>query len=65
MQKKQSAIEGLSGHILLPAGDNVLVVYNDDKENLLKKPEDTKIEVYNSKNSVIVVQEIDPAGKGF
>jgi hypothetical protein len=63
VQKKQAAINGLSGHILVPAGDNVLVIYNDDKENLLKKPEDTKVEVYNSKNSVVVVQEIDAAGK--
>jgi hypothetical protein len=63
VQKKQVAMQGLSGHILVPAGDKVLVIYNDDKENLTKNPNDSKIEPYNSKNAVIVVQEMDAAGK--
>ncbi|HYG01643.1 MAG TPA: hypothetical protein VD927_04315 [Chryseosolibacter sp.] len=63
VQKKQVAMQGLSGHILVPAGDKVLVIYNDDKENLSKKPTDSKVEPFNSKNAMIVVQEMDAAGK--
>lgn len=63
VQKKQVAMRGLSGHILVPAGDKVLVIYNDDKENLSKNPNDSKVETFNSRNAVIVVQEMDAAGK--
>jgi hypothetical protein len=63
VQKKQVAMQGLSGHILVPAGDKVLVIYNDDKENITKNPNDSDVEPYNSKNGMIVVQEMDAAGK--
>lgn len=63
VQKKQVAMEGLSGHILVPAGDKVLVIYNDNKENLVKNVADSKVETFNTKNAVIIVQEIDPTGK--
>jgi hypothetical protein len=63
VQKKQSTIQGLAGHILVPAGENVLVIYNDNEENIKKKPEDPKVEGFQTKNGMTVVQEIDPAGK--
>jgi hypothetical protein len=63
IQKKQVAMAGLDGHILIPAGNNALVIYNDNKENISKKPEDPKVEVFKSKDAMIVVQEIDPTGK--
>lgn len=62
VQKKQVVMGGLHGHALLPAGNSVLVVYNDNKENISKKPEDTEVEVFKSKDAMIVVQEFDPAG---
>lgn len=62
VQKKQVVMGGLHGHALLPAGNNVLVVYNDHKENISKKTEDTEVEIFKSKDAIIVVQEIDPAG---
>ena len=63
IQKKQVALAGLDGHMLVPASNNVLVIYNDNKENIVKKPEETKVEVFKSKDAMIVVQEIDPAGR--
>jgi hypothetical protein len=63
IQKKQIAMVGMSGHMLVPAANNVLVLYNDDVQNIGKKPEETKVEVFKSKDAMMVVQEIDPAGK--
>lgn len=62
VQKKQVVMGGLHGHALLPAGNHVLVVYNDNKENISRKPEDTEVEIFKSKDAMIVVQEFDPAG---
>lgn len=62
VQKKQAVMSGLDGHALLPAGNNVLVLYNDHKENASKKPEDTKVEVFKSKDAMVMVQEIDATG---
>jgi len=63
IQKKQQASPGLAGHILIPAENSVLVLYNDDEKNISKKPEDTKVAAYMGKDAMAVVQEIDAAGK--
>ncbi|HMG88584.1 MAG TPA: hypothetical protein VK589_00950 [Chryseolinea sp.] len=63
IQKKQQASPGLAGHILIPAENSVLVLYNDDEKNITKKPEDTKVAAYMGKDAMAVVQEIDAAGK--
>ena len=62
VQKKQVVVDGMHGHALLPAGNNVLVVYNDHKDNINKKPTDKKVDVFKSKDAMIVVQEFDATG---
>lgn len=61
--KKQTTINELAGHMVVAANDKVLIVYNDDSNNLTKKPEDTDVDRFNGRSAVIVVQEIDAAGK--
>lgn len=62
--KKQGVpLEGTYGHALIPAKDNVLVIYNDTADNMNKKPEDPKVEIFGMKDAIVVVQEIDPTGK--
>jgi hypothetical protein len=62
--KKQGVpMDGTYGHTLIPAKDKVLVIYNDAADNLSKKPEDPKVEIFGMKDAMVVVQEIDPAGK--
>lgn len=61
--KKQTTIDGLTGHLLIPANDRVLVIYNDDSSNLPKKPEDTDVDRFNGRSAVVMVHEIDSAGK--
>lgn len=63
IQKKQSVMQGLAGHVLLPAGTNVLVIYNDGEENFPLRPEDTKVKGFTGKDAKPVVQEIDVFGK--
>jgi hypothetical protein len=63
INKKQAVLDGMYGHVLIPAKDNVLIVYNDNEENINKKPEDPKVEIFRIKDSMVVVQEIDPTGK--
>jgi len=62
--KKQGVpLDGTHGHVLIPAKENVLVIYNDTQDNMNKKPEDPKVEIFRMKDAMIVVQEIDPTGK--
>lgn len=65
IQKKQITIPGLAGHILIPAKDKVLVVYNDVSDNINKSPDDPKVGVLYAKNPMPVVQKIDAAGKAI
>lgn len=62
--KKQGVpLEGTFGHVLIPAKDNVLVVYNDTEDNVNKRPEDPKVEIFRMKDAMVMVQQIDPTGK--
>jgi|JI10StandDraft_1071094.scaffolds.fasta_scaffold04139_17 hypothetical protein len=62
--KKQGVtLDGTYGHVLIPAKDNVLIIYNDNEDNISKKPEDPKVDIFRTKDPMVVVQEIDPAGK--
>jgi hypothetical protein len=63
INKKQAVLDGMYGHVLIPAKDNVLIIYNDNEENINKKTEDPKVEIFRIKDAMIVVQEIDPSGK--
>ena len=63
IQKKQITLEGLAGHVLIPAKDKVLVVYNDHAENITKSPDEEKVSVLYAKEPMPVVQEIDATGK--
>lgn len=63
IQKKQITLPGMAGHILIPAKDHVFVVYNDNAENLTKDPDAVKVDLFNSKNAMTVVQKIDATGK--
>ena len=64
VQKKQSTMAEMAGHILVPAKNNVLIIYNDHPDNLLKKPDDKRVEGFiGLKKAVVTVQEIDENGK--
>jgi hypothetical protein len=62
--KKQAVLQQAAGHVLVPAGDDVLIIYNDDIDNLAKKPDDKKVEVcQRPTQTMAVVQQLDAAGK--
>ncbi|MEJ7644922.1 MAG: hypothetical protein WKF87_10025 [Chryseolinea sp.] len=63
IQKKQITLPGFAGHILIPAKDNVFVVYNDASDNITKDADVAKVDVLNAKNPMPVVQKIDASGK--
>ncbi|HTF19288.1 MAG TPA: hypothetical protein VK658_14500 [Chryseolinea sp.] len=63
IQKKQITLPGFAGHMLIPAKDQVFVVYNDLAENLPKDPDVTKVSPLYAKNPMPVAQKIDASGK--
>lgn len=62
VQKKQVVMGGMHGHMLVPAGNNVLVIYNDHEKNITKKTDDSEVEIFKTKNAMVVVQEFDEKG---
>ena len=63
VQKKQITLNGFAGHILIPARNDVFVVYNDNSDNLSKAPDVSKVSPVYAKNFMAVAQKIDASGK--
>jgi hypothetical protein len=63
VQKKQITLAGFAGHLLIPARNNVFVVYNDNADNLPKTPDVSKVSPLYAKDIMPVVQKIDAWGK--
>ncbi|MGC3945126.1 MAG: hypothetical protein QM762_11525 [Chryseolinea sp.] len=62
IHKKQSAMPGMTGHLLAFSGDRVLFIYNDDAGNLTKLPDDDEVALFTSNNAMAMVQEFDASG---
>ncbi len=62
--RKKQAINGYGfvGHLLLPAGSDVLVIYNDNPANYSLAPSDKKVKAFMGTSNKTVVQEIDGNG---
>jgi hypothetical protein len=64
VRKLQASANELIGLSLIPYKNTILAVYNDHPDNLKLSPSEKKIEVYTGKKeAMIVVQQIDEAGK--
>jgi hypothetical protein len=64
IHKRQQTGEQLAGHLLVPAQNNALIIYNDHPKNMLKKHDDNETTIFTGvKEGVIVIQEVDEKGK--
>jgi hypothetical protein len=62
--KKQvvRANQFVNGHIMIPSGNDVLVIYNDDKLNLATDLSEPSPNKFNGRNLVVVAQRITTSG---
>jgi len=61
VQKKQTAFMG-NGHLLRAAGDNTIIIYNDDLNNFKMNPKNNNVKIYRGLNCAPVIQIIDTYG---
>lgn len=50
------------GHMLIPVGDQLIALYNDNPNNLLKTSDDPKLGNYNGIKTSLVMQKFDSKG---
>jgi hypothetical protein len=65
LYKRQTVDYPYLGHLLIPAGEKVLVIYNDMPANAAKDPADKEIVEFTGmlKKVEVTIQEIDASGK--